>query len=64
MQIKVAVCSPAGGHYNEQMDYTLAHRQRLVELAKDDPNMDIGFTDIIQCNNVCEEMKERYGASL
>lgn len=63
MQAGLAVCFPAGGIYNQYNDYTLAHRHRLVELAKDDPKMDIGFSGTIQCNEVCEEMKARYGAS-
>jgi len=32
-------------------------------MAKGNPHMDIGFTSILQCNNVCKEMKERYGAA-
>lgn len=53
--------STTGGHYNQMKDYTIAHRQRLVEFAKGKPQMDIGFTAIIQCNNICDELQDRYG---
>ena len=39
----------------------MAHRQRLVDLAKDKSHMDIKFTAFIQCNTVCEEMERHYG---
>ena len=43
-------------------DFTLAHRQRLVELARGKPHMDIAFHAFLQCDeNVCKKMRAHYG---
>ena len=51
----------AGGQFNAAQNYSMAHRQRLVDLAKDKPHMDIKFTAFIQCSTVCDEMEQHYG---
>lgn len=51
-----------GGHYTADTDFRLSHRQRLVELAKEKPSMDIEFTELVQCEpSICKRMKAYYG---
>lgn len=51
-----------GGDYVNGSDFSLAHRQRLVEHAKDHSDMDIQFSNYVQCSEeVCEQMAARYG---
>lgn len=51
----------AGGQFNAAQNYSMAHRQRLVDLANNKPHMDIKFTAFIQCSTVCDEMEQHYG---
>jgi len=53
--------STTGGSYNADRNFSIAHRPRLMDLAKNKPHMDMGFFQFKQCSNVCDNMEQSYG---